>query len=139
MSVAFDAESAALRFKDAETEELVRIVFVDHQTYLADAVALARSELNRRGIEEQSDPAAVVALSNVYSEIAAREDVANLPANPIWLVVCFILADIVAIVTALIYSVNGRKRAAMQTWKALGYGWLARIVLVIVFMIPWGT
>jgi hypothetical protein len=49
------------------------------------------------------------------------------PANFAVLLMAFLLADLFAVIAALLYSGAGRARASVQVWKAMGLGWLARV------------
>jgi hypothetical protein len=106
--------------------------------FVDEAVSIARDELKLRGIDGAEHPLARGAANAIHARLEAQANVASQPANPVWLAVCFVLADIVAIVTALMYSAAGRKKASLQVWKAFGYGWLARIVVIVLILIPWG-
>ena len=49
----FDAEAAKINFRQKDTDDLVRIAFLE-KTYLPEARALAKEELDRRGITQQT-------------------------------------------------------------------------------------
>lgn len=138
MAVKFDAELARERFAGAELEELVRIVYVDSESFVAEAVELAKAELLKRGIDGQTHPVARKAARAVKAQAQEIREIAEKPANGFVLVLSFFLADIFAIVAALLYSGNGRVRAAAEVWKAFAFGWLARFAAVAWITYPWG-
>lgn len=138
MAVKFDAELARERFADAEVEELVRIAYVDSESFVAEAVELAKAELLGRGIDGQAHPIARKAARAVQADAREIQEIAEKPANGFVLVASFILADIVAIVAALLYSGNGRVRAAAEVWKAFAFGWMARFAAIAWITYPWG-
>jgi hypothetical protein len=137
-STKFDPEAARRRFSEAGVEELVRVAIVDAESYAPAAVDLARAELAARGIDGDAHPAATKALRAVKRQKLEASDIAQQPANMAILALSFVFADLFAIIAAIVYSANGRSRAATEVWKAFGFGWLARIVLVVLLMLPWG-
>lgn len=138
MSVTFDPEVAQRRFAESSDEELVRIAYVDGDSYVPEALVLAKEELRLRGIDGASHPAAVAARRVVEATKLEAKAKSELPANGIILLLSFVFADLIAIVAAILYSTNGRARAATAVWKAFALGWLARIVLVGWVTYPWG-
>lgn len=50
--------------------------------------------------------------------------------------VCFILADIIAIIIAAVHYQTGKRRAAREARKWMGYGWILPIGLFLVIMVP---
>ena len=138
MSIAFDIEAARRRYADAEMDELVKVAFVRSEDYVETAVALARAELERRGLSGSDHPVATAAAEAVASRGKAEEQASRQPANRIWLVICFLFADLVAVLSALLYSAKGRHVAANQVWKAFGLGWLFRFALIAFYTYPWG-
>jgi hypothetical protein len=133
MSSAIDVEETKRRYAHSEDAELVRITFVNPDDFVDEAVELAKEELARRGIEGQDHPLAKEAEKKLRLQNAEEAVVASLPANKFLLAVCFVFADLVAIIAALMYHSNGRKRASKQVWKAFGLGWVLRLVLIAVF------
>ena len=130
MSSAIDIEETKRRYAQFEDEELVRIAFIAPDDFVDEAVQLAKEELVRRGINGQDHPLARTAEKTLQRRSAEEAAVASRPANKFLLVVSFLFADVIAIIAALWYSANGRKRAATQVWKAFGLGWSFRLVLI---------
>ena len=138
MSVKFNVEVARARYRESEVDDLVRIAFVESEDFTPEAVSLARAELSSRGVDGPNHPLASSAAAVLQDKTEARASHSQLPANPLVLVLSFIFADIFAIVAALLYSSAGRTKATTQTWKAFGFGWIARFIVFGLFMIPWG-
>ena len=138
MPVKFDAEAAKLGFENAEVKELVPVAYVDCADYVDEAISLAKEELAARGIDGESHPEARKARRAAEKQKGEQQAQAERPANGFVLVLSFIFADVVAIVAALLYSANGRDLASTQVWKAFGYGWLARALVIAWLTYPWG-
>ena len=138
MSVTFDPEAARRRFADSKVEELVRVAYVDHDSYVQEAREIAIAELASRGVKGDTHPLAIAARRAIAKEKVAEEAQAAKPANLFVLALSFILADLFAIVAALLYSNNGRSRAAAEVWKAFALGWFVRIIALAWFTYPWG-
>jgi predicted cobalt transporter CbtA len=138
MAVKFDADLARERFAEANVEELVRVAYVDSESFVVEAVELAKAELLNRGIDGQAHPDARKAARDVKAQALEVQETAEKPANGFVLVFSFFLADIFAIAAALLYSGNGRVRAAAEVWKAFAFGWLARFAAIAWITYPWG-
>ncbi len=123
----FDAAAAARRYAEEETDELIRIAFLESREYLPAAVALAREELKRRGVEGGADTRVEVA----REAHAVQEKVADAPLAGGLKVVCFVLPLAVGVIIALVHDNRGKKRASRQAWACTGWGWLARTTLIV--------
>jgi len=127
----FDPTELAHRYAREETEELIRIAFVRSSEYVAEAVAVAREELRRRGVEGGSDDRITV----VREEEAERQKVADEPLDLGVKIVCFLLPSAVGAICALSHSNQGKTRAAADAWTCTGLGFLVRTALLIGFIV----
>jgi hypothetical protein len=139
MTVTFDPAVARRRFENEQTQELVRLAYVNADELLEEALALVKAELLRRGVDGEEHPLAVEAKNAVEARQLASETRAQKPAHVVVLLLSFVFADIFAVVAALLYQVSGRPRAAISVWKAFALGWIARILLIAYFTFPWGS
>ena len=136
----FDADAARQRYAVEETDELVRIAYVQRDNYVPEAVAIAKEELARRGIASGQDEQVAVSVQAIEKEDAVRRDIANQPLGIGYKIVCFIFADIVAIVIAVLHYQSGKRRAAREAWKWIGFGWIFRLAIFLLIMVPiWFT
>src|SRR5262249_29183802 len=123
----FDSAALARRYAQEETDELVRIAYVESDEYLPEAVALAREELGRRGV------AATLAqrVEVVREDKAARQNLADEPLDGGTKTFCFVLPSLVGAIIALVQDNRGRQRASRQAWAWTGLGFLMRTALVV--------
>ena len=131
----FDADAARERYAEEETEELVKIAYLNTDRYVVDAVALAKAELARRGIKGYEDQRVENSVRTIQQEYEARRKVENLSLGAGYKVVCFIFADIIAAIIAIVHYQSGKRRAAREAWKWIGYGWLFRVAIFLVIML----
>jgi hypothetical protein len=126
-----DYAELARGYGQEETDELVRIAYVEGGDYLPEAVALAREELQRRGVA-----AATLAerIEVVREERAARQKVAEKPLGPGVKAVCFLFPAAVGGICAMWHARMGKARAARQALAFTGLGFLARTALLAAYI-----
>ncbi len=131
MTDSFDPIAIMERYADETDEALIRIAFAEADSYREEAIELARAELRRRGVEQEHPSVAREQLA-VDSEAQDKARLLDAPLGGGYVVICFVFADIFAVIIALIHSGAGKKRAAREAWKWMAYGWVARIALIAV-------
>lgn len=119
----FNSTEAMRRNAERETDELIRVAYFQSDEYLPEAVALAKEELRRRGVEGIADERVEV----VREEEAAKEKPLALSLK----IVCFVLPLIVGIIVALRQNDRGKKLASKQAWISTALGWLTRTAIII--------
>lgn len=119
------------RYADETDEALIRIAFAQADSYREEAIELARAELERRGVEREH-PSVAQEQSVVESEAQDKVRRLDTPLGGGYVVICFVFADIFAIIIALVHSGAGKKRAAREAWKWMAYGWVARFVILTI-------
>ena len=122
------------RFERTDTEELLRVVHSRPGDYRPEAVELAREVLATRDVA-LDDPSTQVVLAELEQERAVADDAATRPLESWLKAVCFVFCGIPGILIAVIQSGNGHTRRARDAWIWVGYGWLARVVLILVSVI----
>jgi hypothetical protein len=127
----FDPAELARRYAEQETDELLRIGYAQSDEYLPEAVALARAELRRRGVEGEADERVAVA----REDEAARRQLAEEPLDFGVKVVCFVMPFIVGWICSRQYAEQGKRRAAEQAWACTLAGWVTRTALIIAAVI----
>lgn len=64
-------------------------------------------------------------------EVARKNEVADLPLGTGYAIACFLLADLIGVIIAMVHSANGKKRASREAWRFIGYGWILRIAVIV--------
>ncbi len=131
----FDIDSARAVYENKETEDLVRIAFLNDDDFRSEAVELARSELASRGIHSADDTAVEQERSVLSAETAQAEDLAHQPLGPGLKIVCLIFAGFaVAVIIAVSKRAAGKIRASNQAWWcfAVGVAWKASLIIYLV-------
>src|SRR5262245_2128931 len=123
----FDAAEAAKRYAQQETEELIRIAFVESDGYLPEAVALAKEELQRRGVDSGVD----ARVEAVRQEEVVRQKEADMRLSLTLKILCVVLPIIVGAIVAVHQKGRGKGRASRQAWAFTGCGFLLRTAIVI--------
>lgn len=123
----FEAAATHARYRLLTDEKLMEIV-VGKDGYLPVAVALARRELESRGVspDEQSRIAGAVEALDERSADADR------PLPVLAKILCALVPGIIAIIVALIYLALGRKRASIQAfvWMFIGLAFWILVAVV---------
>lgn len=128
MSEHFDAVAAKQRYTLLDDVALVKIAYGSKVEYLPEAVALAREELNNRGVAE-SDGVVISTIATEQSEpLQKDQDLA-----PALKALCFILTPIPSLLIAGWQLASGRRRAAKQALAWTLYGLLTWMALVVAF------
>lgn len=136
MSATFNAEIVKQKLAEASDEELVRVAFVDRDTFLPAVVDIATAELRARGIDGEDHPTAIASRRRVLeAKGQAREDLQR-PAHAAVLVLAFVFADLFAIGAMIWYLARGRPRAVSGVLKAFVLGWVFRFALVLWLTFP---
>lgn len=123
----FDGVAHRERYARETTERLVRIAFLEADDYVAEAVALAREELRRRGIDDHDH-------EEVQAEVEVRTREVEAGGVPLefWLkIVCAVEAGFISIMIGVHYHQQGRRRAARDAWHFIAYGWATRVGLLV--------
>ena len=129
------------RFKNIESEKLIKIVFIHRDDYQPIAISAAENELSSRGITENSDIVKSIIHSTAMQE--EEKDTAQLGKNE---KIIFFLCGIFFvsfIIAGLYVGIQKEKRGIKKTkdsWKWLWSGLLTillinLIVLGIVFLL----
>ncbi len=126
----FDLSAARIAYADKKTEELIRIAYFE-PGFLSAAIDLAREELGRRGVSDANHELVRSVENEIALEQLERERLANEPLHVGWKIYCFLIADLIAIIVAIVKSSSGKKRASREAMKWFGYGWLFRIMLIV--------
>jgi hypothetical protein len=135
MSTQFDIDAARERYQSEESDALIRIAYAKSDEFVPEAVTLAREILRERGVEGPDNELVAITGAQVAKQDTERVERANTPLSWGYKVLCFIFADLFAILVALFHSANGWKRASREAWKWMGYGWVLRVVVIVGLML----
>lgn len=130
----FDLAAAKIAYAEKETAELVRIAFFESE-FLPEAVDLAREVLSSRGISNAEHELVKSVEAEIVQEQKTKERLANEPLHVGWKIYCFLVADLIAIIVAIVKSVDGKKRAAKEAMKWFFFGWVFRAVVIVGILI----
>jgi len=114
----FDAESAKRRYEQLDDAALARIANSSPDRYVSEAIALARSELSRRGGPDKTS----FDVSSDASSTTVAIDEKSRPLHGALKAFCFVLTPIPALVVALWQFASGRNRAGKDAliWMLIG-------------------
>jgi hypothetical protein len=129
--IGFNVDAARIRYSAEDDDELVRIAYVDSDNFVPEAITLAKEELARRGVYQENDERVNLSKQRLQKQAENKKRLANEPLSLPLKLICFLLADVVAIIIALTKSQSGKKRASREAWKFIAYGWLFRIALSV--------
>ena len=112
------------------TEDLLRVIH-SPRDYRPQAVQAAQEILAQR---EPSDLTALTTavVEELDQERQIKDKLSEEPLSTFGRVLCFVFCGIPGIVFAAYQEAKGRSRRAGEAWKWVGYGWLARVGLVII-------
>ncbi|WP_311238047.1 MULTISPECIES: hypothetical protein [unclassified Xanthomonas] len=126
----FDPLAARRRYEIQDSESLIRIAFLSPEGYVPAAIELAREELSNRGISDREHPLVALESAELQKENAVEVEVSNAPLGVLGKAVCFIFADLLAIIISLVNFAIGKKRAGMDALAWMAFGWIPRLLLI---------
>lgn len=118
------------RFAQLEDDELLRIAHAAESEYIVEVVALAREELEHRGVDF-AEPALKAEVAQAL--VREREYKRTHDDKPLgWLgrIGCAIAGIIVSLIVAAVMMSNGRRRAAQDAIGACVLGMLAKLLVI---------
>lgn len=107
----FDPTVAQYAFAEKETDELIRIAFLEPD-FVPAAVGLARKELARRGIPDPVHERVKDLESRIVLQQREKERLATEALHIGWKIYCFLLADVIALIVALVKFASGKNARA---------------------------
>ncbi len=138
----------AIRYKNTDTEELIKIAFINKNNYRTEAVEIATQELLSRGITSQSE----IALKKTQEQIEKTQEQIeeskkqieeskirdNTPLEPESKFIFFIcgMVPLFFIIALFVISHQEKKRGKRKTkesWKWLWFGLGSFYALILLF------
>ena len=127
-------------YKNANTEDLIRIAFIDKSNYFAEAVTMATTELLSRGITPESEQ--VIKMSKKNAEASRIQDTVPLTTRyKVLFFICGMVPFLFLMATmALIFlerkkeEIGIRKMKESQKWLWIGLGSFLLILSLAVIL-----
>lgn len=110
------ADLAAIRrkFEQSDDNDLLRVAHAGEEDYIPEVVALARDELDRRGVDYAKPEVEAGIVETLAREREEKRTHAGSGLSPIGCVGCAIAGILISLIVAAVMMSNGRKRAAQD-------------------------
>ena len=122
-----DVEELKKKYQEFETEELIRIAYVDTEDYQPEAVEIAKSEIKKRGISSDELQILIAKISEKLQKDAKL--VIEKPLTVGWKIFCLIF-PIIALLIIILIPENWIQRRK-DAWRWLLYGFFLRIGIIL--------
>ena len=125
-----DLEAVRRKFAQTDDADLLRVAHADEDDYIPEVIALARAELDRRGIDHARPDVREQVRGDLADERQHRLAHEGRPLSGPGRLGCAIAGVVIALIAAAVMMSNGRKRAAQDAiaWGVIGL--LAKLALI---------
>lgn len=124
-----DLPAIRRRFAQLEDDELLRVAHADDSEYIAEVVALAREELERRGVDYAEPERKAEVAQALVREREYKRTHDDKPLGWFGRIGCAIAGIIVSLIVAAVLMSNGRRRAAQDAIAACVLGMLGKLLI----------
>ena len=119
------------RYEGWSTEDLLRVIHAPGD-YRPEALEIAREVLAVRNVPLDG-PAVEMVVAELERERAVAQELADQPLGKGLRVICFLFCGIPGIAIAAYQISKGHTRRAQEAWTWIGFGWLTRVVVSLLF------
>lgn len=125
-----DLPAIRRRFAQLEDGELLRVAHADESEYIVEVVALAREELERRGVDYAEPERKAEVARALVREREHKRTHDDKPLGWFGRIGCAVAGIIVSLIVAAVMMSNGRSRAAQDAIAACVLGMLAKLLII---------
>lgn len=126
------ADLAAIRRKFEQTDDngLLRVAHAGEEDYIPEVVALARDELDRRGVDYAKPEIETAIVQTLAREREEKRAHSGAGLSPFGCIGCAIAGVLISLIVAAVMMSSGRRRAAQDAIFWCMCGMAAKLALV---------